>query len=100
MRAVDLAKSHLISRSPTQTAGDTGAASTEAGAALPPKILNITAPQVGHFPFTAFRPFFMVSSTPSTMGFFALHLTQYPSAMAIPFRFGWSAGFTQTRTGR
>jgi hypothetical protein len=27
------------------------------------------------------RPFFMVSSTPSTMSFLALHLTQYPSAI-------------------
>jgi hypothetical protein len=27
----------------------------------------------------AFRPFFMVSSTPSAIGFLALHLTQYPS---------------------
>jgi hypothetical protein len=39
----------------------------------------MTVPQVGHFPLMAFRPFFMVSSTPSEMGFLALHLTQYPS---------------------
>jgi hypothetical protein len=31
----------------------------------------------------ALRPFFMVSSTPSAMGFFALHLTQYPSDIKI-----------------
>jgi hypothetical protein len=41
--------------------------------------LNITVPQVGHFPLMALRPFFIVSSTPSAMGFLALHLTQYPS---------------------
>jgi hypothetical protein len=52
--------------------------------ALPPRILNITAPQAGHFPFTALRPFFMVSSTASAIGFFALQRTQYPSAMMIP----------------
>jgi hypothetical protein len=50
-----------------------------AAAAALPKILNITVPQVGHLPLMALRPFFMVSSTPSAMGFLALHLTQYPS---------------------
>jgi hypothetical protein len=49
-----------------------------AAAALP-KILNMTVPHVGHLPLMAFRPFFMVSSMPSMMGFLALHLTQYPS---------------------
>lgn len=41
----------------------------------------MTAPQTGHFPFTALRPFFIVSSTASAMGRFALHRTQYPSAI-------------------
>ncbi len=63
------------------SAGEDGAA---AAVALPPKILNITAPQVGHFPLTALRPFFIVSSTASAMGFFALHRTQYPSAILPP----------------
>jgi hypothetical protein len=60
----------------------TGAAGAAAGAALAaalPRILNITVPHVGHLPLMALRPFFMVSSTPSAMGFLALHLTQYPS---------------------
>ena len=48
-------------------------------AAALPRILNMTVPQVGHLPLMALRPFFMVSSTPSAMGFLALHLTQYPS---------------------
>jgi hypothetical protein len=52
------------------------------GVALP-RILNITVPQVGHLPLMALRPFFMVSSTPSAMGFLALHLTQYPSDIKI-----------------
>jgi hypothetical protein len=39
----------------------------------------MTVPQVGHLPLIALRPFFMVSSTPSAIGFLALHLTQYPS---------------------
>ena len=41
----------------------------------------MTTPQVGHLPFTAFRPFFMTSSTPSAIGFLVLHLTQYPSCI-------------------
>ena len=49
--------------------------------ALPPKILNMTVPQVGHFPLIALRPFFITSSTASTISFFALHLTQYPSGI-------------------
>jgi hypothetical protein len=55
-----------------------GVAGAAPEAALP-KILNITVPQVGHLPLIALRPFFMVSSTPSAIGFLALHLTQYPS---------------------
>ena len=51
------------------------------GVALPPKILNITVPQVGHLPLMALRPFFIVSSTASTISFLALHLTQYPSGI-------------------
>src|SRR3954464_6371316 len=50
-------------------------------AALPPRILNITVPQVGHLPLMALRPFFMTSSTASTISFLALHLTQYPSGI-------------------
>ena len=57
-----------------------GLADSAAGAAVvlafPPSILNITVPQVGHLPLIARRPFFMTSSTPSTISFFALHLTQ------------------------
>ncbi len=49
--------------------------------ALPPMILNITVPQVGHLPLMALLPFFIVSSTPSTISFLALHLTQYPSGI-------------------
>src|SRR5476649_2097167 len=52
-----------------------------AGVALPPRILNITVPQTGHLPLMALRPFFIVSSTPSAISRFALHLTQYPSAI-------------------
>ena len=51
------------------------------GVALPPRILNITVPQVGHLPLMALRPFFMVSSTASAISFLDLHLTQYPSAI-------------------
>jgi hypothetical protein len=53
------------------------------GVPLPPRILNITVPQVGHFPLIAFRPFFIVSSTASTISFLALHFTQYPSGIEI-----------------
>jgi hypothetical protein len=49
--------------------------------ALPPKILNMTVPQVGHLPLIALRPFFITSSTPLAISFLALHLTQYPSAI-------------------
>src|ERR1039458_6956410 len=59
------------------------AGSAEGGADLPPKILNITVPQVGHLPLMALRAFFMVSSTASTISFLALHLTQYPSGIKI-----------------
>src|SRR5438309_9145783 len=53
------------------------------GIALPPRILNITTPQVGHLPLIALRPFFMTSSTASAISFFALHFTQYPSGIKI-----------------
>ena len=59
------------------------AAAAAAAAALPPRILNITVPQVGHLPLMARRPFFIVSSAPSTICFLALHLTQYPSGIEI-----------------
>jgi hypothetical protein len=52
-----------------------------AGAALPPRILNMTVPQTGHLPLIALRPFFIVSSTPAAISRLALHLTQYPSAI-------------------
>ena len=52
-------------------------------AALPPRILNMTVPQVGHLPLIALRPFFIVSSTASLTSFLALHLTQYPSGIKI-----------------
>ena len=48
---------------------------------MPPRILNITVPQVGHLPLMALRPFFIVSSTASMISFLALHLTQYPSGI-------------------
>jgi len=38
-------------------------------------------PHVGHFPLSAFRPFFIVSSTALAISFLALHLTQYPSGI-------------------
>ncbi len=60
---------------------DGGAGSVEETLALPPRILNMTVPQVGHLPLMALRPFFIVSSTASTISFFALHLTQYPSGI-------------------
>jgi hypothetical protein len=41
----------------------------------------MTVLQVGHLPLMALRPFFIVSSTPSTISFLALHLTQYPSGI-------------------
>ena len=62
---------------------DSAGGAAAAGVALPPKILNITVPQVGHLPLMALRPFFMVYSTASTISFLALHLTQYPSGIKI-----------------
>jgi hypothetical protein len=53
-----------------------------AGEAFPPKILNMTVPQVGQRPLIARRPFFIVSSKASAISFFALHLTQYPSGIS------------------
>jgi hypothetical protein len=61
-----------------EAAGSLGAT---VGVDFPPKILNMTVPQVGHLPLIALRPFFMVSSTASIISFFALHLTQYPSGI-------------------
>jgi hypothetical protein len=60
-------------------------AALEGVEALPPRILNITVPQVGHLPLMALRPFFITSSTASTISFLALHLTQYPSGIKISF---------------
>ena len=51
--------------------------------ALPPKILNMTVPQVGQRPLMALRPFFIISSTASEISFLALHLTQYPSGIKL-----------------
>ena len=62
-------------------AGAAGAEGSDGGEALPPRILNITVPQVGHLPLMALRPFFMVSSTALDISFLALHLTQYPSGI-------------------
>ncbi len=63
--------------------GEAGAAGVDGAAedAFPPKILNMTVPQVGHLPLMALRPFFITSSIASTISFFALHLTQYPSGI-------------------
>src|SRR5262249_31553959 len=67
--------------------GDSGVAGVAGagGVAFPPKILNMTVPQVGHLPLIALRPFFITSSTASTISFLALHLTQYPSAIIKSF---------------
>ncbi len=56
------------------------------GAAFPPRILNMTVPQVGQRPLIALRPFFMVSSCAFEISFLALHLTQYPSGIKISRR--------------
>ena len=58
-----------------------GSAGAGVGDPFPPRILNMTVPQVGHLPLIARRPFFMVSSTASAISFFDLHLTQYPSGI-------------------
>ena len=50
---------------------------------MPPKILNMTVPQVGQRPLMALRPFFIISSTASEISFLALHLTQYPSGIKL-----------------
>jgi len=44
-----------------------------------PIILNMPVPQVGHSPFIAFLPFFMVVSLAFFMSLFVLHFTQYAS---------------------
>ncbi len=41
-------------------------------------ILYIPVPQVGHLPFIAGLPFFMVTFLASEISFFSLHFTQYP----------------------
>ena len=41
-------------------------------------------PQVGHLPFNAFLPLAIVTSDVSFISRFALHFTQYPSAIAVP----------------
>jgi hypothetical protein len=64
-----------------QLAGLAGGEEEVEEVALPPRILNMTVPQVGHLPLMALRPFFMVSSTASEISFLALHLTQYPSGI-------------------
>src|SRR6266576_6936357 len=63
--------------------GSDGGVSGAGGVALPPRILNMTVPQVGHLPLMALRPFFMVSSTALEISFLALHLTQYPSGIRV-----------------
>jgi len=60
---------------------EAGVAGAAGGVALPPRILNITVPQIGHLPLMALRPFFITSSTALTISLLALHLTQYPSAI-------------------
>jgi len=49
------------------------------------RILNIVVPQVGHIPFIAFLSVpplpFILTSLPSFISFFALHLTQYASIL-------------------
>ncbi|HNQ27828.1 MAG TPA: hypothetical protein PKL92_07915 [Aquaticitalea sp.] len=44
-----------------------------------PIILNMPVPQVGHSPFIAFLPFFIVASLAFFMSFLDLHFTQYAS---------------------
>src|SRR5512136_1115992 len=70
-----------VAASCQEAGGCWGAAGAAGGVALPPRILNITVPHVGHLPLIALRPFFIVSSTASAISFLALHLTQYPSAI-------------------
>ena len=66
-----------------------GVGAAAGGVALPPRILYITVPQVGHLPLMALRPFFVTTSTASIISFLALHLTQYPSGIEnlLPRRF-------------
>src|SRR6185503_374896 len=73
----------FLGHTTNQADGAAGAAPAGGGVALPPRILNMTVPQVGHLPLIAFRPFFMVSSTASVISFLALHLTQYPSGIRV-----------------
>jgi hypothetical protein len=46
-------------------------------------ILNILVPQVGHTPWVAGRPFFIVISLGSFISLFALHFTQYASIVFL-----------------
>lgn len=50
-------------------------------------------PQLGHLPFMAERPFFILTSFASFISFFALHFTQYASIhppLGLPGRGRWS----------
>ncbi len=48
-------------------------------------ILNIPVEQLWHFPFSARFPLAIVTSDVSVISLFALHFTQYPSAMRTSF---------------
>ena len=48
-----------------------------------PPILNIFVPHIGHVPFFAFLPFFIVTSSGSFISLFSLHFTQYASVIVI-----------------
>src|SRR5712671_4642848 len=52
---------------------------------LPPWMRNSLVPQSGQTPWSAERPFFIVTSSGFAISFFALHFTQYASAMTTPF---------------
>jgi hypothetical protein len=56
---------------------------------LAPRIRNNLVPQSGQTPCTAGRPFFILTSCGFAISFFALHFTQYASAMmfALLWRF-------------
>ena len=47
------------------------------------RILQIVVPHSGHLPLRIGRPFFIVSSLASVISLFALHFTQYASAMLL-----------------
>ncbi len=46
---------------------------------------NSFVPQSGQMPWTAGRPFFIVTGSGLAISFFALHFTQYASAMMFSF---------------